>query len=701
MTISSTNRKAGPYTGNGVTVAFPFAFKVFSASDVLVVRTDLLSVETDLTLTTDYTVTLNADQDANPGGTVTTLAAPATGYLITLTSAVQNLQQVVLAGAFYPKVINDALDRLTIFAQQLSEQIGRAVKTSISSSINPDVLLDSLIDNVALASINATSAANSANSASDSAAIALAAAENATGLPTQTGNGGKFLTTNGTSPSWGDPLPDSAVTTAKLADGAATGAKLGADVALKAGLQAQTYKAFTTGGTSTAFTLTPSPAIAALTAGQEFDVTFHAAAGAAPTLNINALGAKLLKYRDYQGNKLAVTSTQLPSGWRSRVVYDGTDYIVREIPPAASSASLNNEGVQIIKGGGLNMGASATYYVTGSGLAMGTSEVNAQRYIPAGTRISQLRVFLNAAPSAGTVVATVRKDGVDTGLTVTLSAGQTVAADIANSVDFLVDGLLSLKVVTSGLSPTTIDMNFSMVVTDFNTGAGKPIVFLGMNTGGPAASSVLGEAGTINGLAYATVGGAPFPPCIYSEAVGTNGTDLVQNGVITSVSPILISELDTISTYLATGVASAVSDYSIPASIPIYGQGVTSYAPFLLFFTGYAQAQNTTRYLGGYNCNDAFTGAESEAQIPMPACTLKNLRVSSLTTFTAGQSTTFTVRKNGVDTGLTVTLDNTNQKFNNLANSITFAAGDLMSIKSVASATAGTKYYQATVEVQA
>lgn len=35
------------------------------------------------------------------------------------------------------------------------------------------------------------------------------------------------------------------------------------------------------------------------------------------------------------------------------------------------------------------------------------------------------------------------------------------------------------------------------------------------------------------------------------------------------------------------------------------------------------------------------------------------------------------------------------------AEGIAFAAGDLMSIKSVASATAGTKYYQATVEVQA
>ena len=92
MTISSDNRKAGPYICNGVTTAFPFAFKVFSATDVRVVLADAAGAESDLVLGTHYAVALNADQDANPGGTVTTTAAYATGYTLTLTSGLQNLQ---------------------------------------------------------------------------------------------------------------------------------------------------------------------------------------------------------------------------------------------------------------------------------------------------------------------------------------------------------------------------------------------------------------------------------------------------------------------------------------------------------------------------------------------------------------------------------------------------------------------------------
>ncbi|KVW93337.1 hypothetical protein [Thiobacillus denitrificans] len=68
MTISSTTRKAGPFDGNNVLDAFPFAFKVFADSDVVVVKTDPDDIETTLTLTTDYTVSLNADQDTSPGG---------------------------------------------------------------------------------------------------------------------------------------------------------------------------------------------------------------------------------------------------------------------------------------------------------------------------------------------------------------------------------------------------------------------------------------------------------------------------------------------------------------------------------------------------------------------------------------------------------------------------------------------------------
>ena len=134
MSISSTARKAGPYNGNGITVAFPFAFKVFSAADVLVVKTTPAAVESTLVLTTDYTVSLNADQDSNPGGTVTAVSAPASGTLLTITSAVENLQPVSLSnnGGFYPKVINDALDRLTILVQQVAEKSGRALTLPIS-----------------------------------------------------------------------------------------------------------------------------------------------------------------------------------------------------------------------------------------------------------------------------------------------------------------------------------------------------------------------------------------------------------------------------------------------------------------------------------------------------------------------------------------------------------------------------------------
>ncbi|BCB27060.1 hypothetical protein SKTS_19460 [Sulfurimicrobium lacus] len=183
MSISSATRKAGPYSCNGATVAFPFSFKVFAAGDVRVVLTEAAGIESDLTIAMNYSVAINADQDANPGGTVTTVATYATGYLITLTSQVQNLQPVTLTnqGGFYPKVINDALDRLTILVQQVAEQVGRAVKVGISSATSPDQLIATLLTAVANAltysgnaSSSATAAANSAASAAASAAAAIA-----------------------------------------------------------------------------------------------------------------------------------------------------------------------------------------------------------------------------------------------------------------------------------------------------------------------------------------------------------------------------------------------------------------------------------------------------------------------------------------------------------------------------------------------
>jgi hypothetical protein len=137
MTISSQTRQAGPYVGNDLATAFAFAFKVFSAADLQVVRTYPSGVESTLTLNTDYTVLLNSNQDSNPGGTITLPAALASGYKITITSNVTPLQATDLTnqGGFYPKVITNALDKLTILIQQMLNGLGRSLKFPISESL--------------------------------------------------------------------------------------------------------------------------------------------------------------------------------------------------------------------------------------------------------------------------------------------------------------------------------------------------------------------------------------------------------------------------------------------------------------------------------------------------------------------------------------------------------------------------------------
>lgn len=136
MTISSSTRKAGPFSGTGTTGPFAFAFKVFVAADLYVVKLQSSTgVETVLALNTDYSVSLNADQNAHPGGTVTLASALTTGYTVTLTSLLDYTQETDLTnqGGFYPAVITNSLDKLTILTQQLNDAMGRSVKTSVTT----------------------------------------------------------------------------------------------------------------------------------------------------------------------------------------------------------------------------------------------------------------------------------------------------------------------------------------------------------------------------------------------------------------------------------------------------------------------------------------------------------------------------------------------------------------------------------------
>ena len=136
MTISSTTRVAGPFTGNGTASTFSFTFKVFSAADLFVQRVTIADgTTTTLVLTTDYTVSLNGNQNTNPGGSITLVAgALASGYTLTITSDIDNVQPTDLTnqGGFYPEVITDSLDRATIQIQQVAATANNALHAPIS-----------------------------------------------------------------------------------------------------------------------------------------------------------------------------------------------------------------------------------------------------------------------------------------------------------------------------------------------------------------------------------------------------------------------------------------------------------------------------------------------------------------------------------------------------------------------------------------
>lgn len=92
----------------------------------------------------------------------------------------------------------------------------------------------------------------------------------------------------------------------------------------------------TTGGTSTAYTITTTPAMALVT-GEAFRIKFHTTAGATPTLNRDSKGTKSLKYYDSSGTKQACTSANIVANLITNIVYDGTDYIV--LDPAGVTGS--------------------------------------------------------------------------------------------------------------------------------------------------------------------------------------------------------------------------------------------------------------------------------------------------------------------------------------------------------------------------
>lgn len=125
MTVSNTTSVA-QFNGDGVARVFPFSFRIFKQTDLVVTKRSVAGVSSVLALNTDYTVTFSASK---AGGSVSTTATPVSGELITVARVLpaQQLTDLRNQGDYFAEIHEDVFDYLTMLNQQNGEIVSRAL----------------------------------------------------------------------------------------------------------------------------------------------------------------------------------------------------------------------------------------------------------------------------------------------------------------------------------------------------------------------------------------------------------------------------------------------------------------------------------------------------------------------------------------------------------------------------------------------
>ena len=137
MTVSSTTVKSTA-SGDGSTTQFAYTFKIFANTDLeVIIRTNSTGAETTKTLSTHYTV---AGVGAASGGSITFTSGnvPISGETVVIRRNVPQTQAIdyIANDPFPAETHEEGLDRVTMVAQQVSEESDRAIKLSRTNTMN-------------------------------------------------------------------------------------------------------------------------------------------------------------------------------------------------------------------------------------------------------------------------------------------------------------------------------------------------------------------------------------------------------------------------------------------------------------------------------------------------------------------------------------------------------------------------------------
>ena len=314
-------------------------------------------------------------------------------------------------------------------------------------------------------------------------------------------------------------------------------------------------------------------------------------------------------------------------------------------------------------------------------------------------------------PDTGaTITFTVRKDAVDTSLSVTITGPNYEAQDLVNEIAFSGGGLVDIACTNSGQGFAL----YALWSFEFEADAANTSIYF--CSGGPwyknqpagyatlspdcsnpqtlseaEAQQVIAAPGKIKNL-YLGLSKAP--------GVGADAYRLTLrvNGVSTALT-VTVSGTSTSGSDLVNEVSVVAGDlvcwYEEPLNVP--ADSVNARIGFAfeaddaesLFINGYTSALNTgaVRYFPLSHNIRSWDADEYKARQFVQVMKVEKMRFRVSAAPGAGMSWIFTVRKNGADTDLVVTISGTDTTGSDLAHSVTFANDDYVNLSATPSGT--------------
>ena len=444
------------YAASG-TGPYNFTFEILAAGDIAVYKDDAL-----LTLTTDYSVTINS----NGTGFVTLTATPtgATQIAIVGNRTISRTTDFVTGGDFFANTLNDELDQQTIFNQQNSEGLSRALQAPQTdpTSINMTLPRASLRANKALGfdangnpAIADTLGTNRGNWAAAVLYYVRDIVKDTTNnniwqcIVQHTSSGSQPINTNTDSAKW-TLLVDaaSATTSATNAANSATAAASSASAASTSATNA----ASSASAASTSATNAASSATTASTAAS------NVSAGVTLSSQWATLTTGIVDSTDYSSKAWAVGGTGVTDTssrgaakeWAVKTsgTVDGTDYsakyyaqqTVSSASAAASSASAASSSASAASTSASNASSSASSASTSASNASTSATNAANSASTATTQATNAASSASAAATSASNAATSASNAASSA-----STASTAATNAAASYDAFDDRYLGSK----------------------------------------------------------------------------------------------------------------------------------------------------------------------------------------------------------------------------------------------------------------